>query len=124
GSAAALFLAWTFLSSGVPWTQRLPRVIAPIGGVSFVLDRIGAVFLVIVGFTGALAAWYGAGYTRALGAWPRGRAVHGAFNVFLAGLCLVPAAGNVFTFLFGWELMALTSYLLVISDTTPQTERL
>ena len=116
GSIAALALSWSVFASGAPWTLQLPGLLAPLGGVSFVLDRIGALFLAIVGFTGALTSWYGAAYTRHLDASPRGRAVHAIFNLFLAGLCLVPAAGNVLTFLLGWELMALSSYLLVVSD--------
>ncbi len=38
------------------------------------------------------------------------------FNGFLGGMSLVTTAGNVFTFLFAWELMALTSYFLVMTE--------
>ena len=36
--------------------------------------------------------------------------------LFVAAMLLVPAAGSVGTFLVGWELMALTSLLLVLAE--------
>jgi len=63
-----------------------------------------------------LAAIYGASYTaeydgrRSLGAFGF------TFNLFLLGMALVPCAANVFTFLLAWELMALSSYFLVMTD--------
>jgi formate hydrogenlyase subunit 3/multisubunit Na+/H+ antiporter MnhD subunit len=38
-------------------------------------------------------------------------------------MCLVAAASNVLTFLFGWELMAAASYLLVVSDADREEAR-
>ncbi len=38
------------------------------------------------------------------------------FNTFLLGMTIVPCAGNVFTFLLAWELMAVASYFLVMTD--------
>src|SRR4029079_8592649 len=46
----------------------------------------------------------------------RSRATHALFNVFLASMCVVTCADNAGTFLFAWEVMAVASYLLVISD--------
>jgi formate hydrogenlyase subunit 3/multisubunit Na+/H+ antiporter MnhD subunit len=44
------------------------------------------------------------------------RSASGAFVVFVASLLAVPMAGNVTTFLFAWELMALSSLALVAHD--------
>ena len=86
------------------------------GGVSLRLDSLGAFFLVIVGFTGVPASLCGLGYLRDIDGRMRSRTIHAVFNVFLASMCIVPCADNAATFLFSWEVMALSSYLLVVSD--------
>ena len=40
--------------------------------------------------------------------------------LFVAAMLLVPAAGSVTTFLLAWELMALTSLVLVLAEHTPR----
>jgi len=39
------------------------------------------------------------------------------FNVFLMAMSVVPCAGNVFTFVIAWELMSISSYFLVMTET-------
>jgi formate hydrogenlyase subunit 3/multisubunit Na+/H+ antiporter MnhD subunit len=114
GCLAALVLAGTVLFTERPWHLDLPNLLPQLGGVSLSLDSLGAFFLAIVGFTGAPAALYGVEYLRPLDGRRRGRAINAGLNLFLAGMCLVPAADNVITFLFSWELMAVSSYVLVI----------
>jgi hydrogenase-4 component B len=116
GTVAAITLAALVLLQGHSWSVRLSGLLQPLGGMLLTLDALGALFLGIVGLAGAPAALYAFGYLRALDAQPRGRVIHAVFNLFLASLCLVPASGNVLTFLFAWELMALTSYVLVVSE--------
>jgi hydrogenase-4 component B len=116
GSTAALALGASVLSVGATWTGRWDNLLQPIGGVSLRLDSLGAFFLAIVGFTGISASLYGIGYLKHLDGALRSRAAHALFNLFLASMCVVTCADNVGTFLFGWEVMALTSYLLVMSD--------
>jgi len=118
GSLAALASATVVLVAGAPWTLQAPGLLAPFGGLSLSLDRLGAFFLALIGFTGAPAALYGLGYTRHLDPSPRGRLMHAMVNLFLLGMCLVPAASNTVTLLFGWELMAIASYVLVVADPT------
>ena len=38
------------------------------------------------------------------------------FPAFLAGMNLVVIAGDAYTFLFGWEVMSLSSWALVMAD--------
>jgi formate hydrogenlyase subunit 3/multisubunit Na+/H+ antiporter MnhD subunit len=38
------------------------------------------------------------------------------FNTFLLGMSLVACAGNIFTFVLAWELMAVASYFLVMTS--------
>jgi formate hydrogenlyase subunit 3/multisubunit Na+/H+ antiporter MnhD subunit len=116
GSVAALALGAVVLFTGAAWSGRFPGLLAPLGGLTFRVDPLGALFLAVIGFTGLAAALYGQGYLSHLDGQPRGRIVHALLNLFLAGMCMVAAAGNVVAFLFGWELMAVTSYLLVVSD--------
>ena len=117
GSLAAAALAAVTLATNDVLSLQVPQLLQPLGGVRIALDSLGAVFLGIVAIAAVPASLYGIGYTRALDGQARGRVIHAVFSLFLAGLCLVPAAGNVLTFLFGWELMALASYVLVVSDT-------
>ena len=116
GSGAALVLGVNVLIAGATWTARWDTLLQPLGGVSLRLDSLGAFFLVIVGFTGVPASLYGLGYLRDIDGRMRSRTIHAVFNVFLASMCIVPCADNAATFLFSWEVMALSSYLLVVSD--------
>jgi hydrogenase-4 component B len=118
GSLAAIGAAWPVLLTGVPWTIQAPALLAPLGGVSLSLDRLGAFFLALVGFTGAPASLYGLAYLKHLDRSARARVMHAAINLFLLGMCLVPAASNTVSLLLGWELMAVASYLLVVGDVT------
>ena len=56
---------------------------------------------------------YGIGYARH---GLDGRGVQATVPLFVAAMLLVPAAGSVGTFLVCWELMALTSLLLVLAE--------
>ena len=116
GCLAGLGLGARVLVTRAIWTFDLPRLMQPLGGVSFTIDSLGAFFLIIVTLTGVPAVLYAQGYARHLDTVPRGRVMHALVNVFLAGMCFVAAASNVLTFLFSWELMAVSSYLLVVSD--------
>ncbi len=59
---------------------------------------------------------YGIGYAAARGHGPAGRGVQAALPVFAVALLLVPAAASVSTLLVLWELMALTSLVLVLAE--------
>jgi len=76
------------------------------------LDGLAAVFLVIVNLGGIAAAVYGIGYDAHTTEPAR---VLAPFPLFLAGMNLVPLADDAFTFLVGWELMSLASWLLVLT---------
>src|SRR5204862_2969739 len=119
-SAAAFVLGVEVLRAGATWTGRWDNLLQPLGGVSLRLDSLGAFFLVIVGFTGLPASIYAIGYLKHLDGHLRSRTTHAVLNIFLASMCLVPCADNAATFLFAWELMALSSYLLVVSDPDQQ----
>jgi hydrogenase-4 component B len=116
GTAAALVGAAYVLATGTPLSAAFPSLVAPAGGILLELDRLGAIFLALIGAIGALAAVYGFSYTaeydgrRSLGAFGL------MFNAFLFGMALVVCAANVFTFLLAWEVMAVSSYFLVMTE--------
>ena len=82
------------------------------GGYNLTADGWSAAFLVITGLAGAIISLYGIDYGKAY----RGlgiRALSGLWNLFLLSMVLVLMAGDAFTFILAWEVMALVSFLLV-----------
>lgn len=101
GTAAILGLPPTALLLDAGW-----------GGYSLVADGWSAAFLLITGLAGTIISLYGIDYGRAY----RGnglRALSGLWNLFLVSMVLVLMAGDAFTFILAWEVMALVSFLLV-----------
>ena len=90
------------LPIGLPWL-----------GAHVATDRLAAVFLALVDLGGAGAALYAIGYGRHEHAPQR---VLPFFPAFLAGMNIVVIAADAYTFLFGWEVMSLASWALVMSD--------
>ncbi|HET9658259.1 MAG TPA: proton-conducting transporter membrane subunit, partial [Kineosporiaceae bacterium] len=116
GSAVAggLALAGHRLSASV-------AAVAPALGTGVRVDALSGVFLLVIGLVATAAAIYGIGYTAPGGAHhgpsPAGsRTAWASFAVFVASLQLVAVADTAVTFLFGWELMAVTSALLVLTE--------
>ncbi|MEO3874797.1 proton-conducting transporter membrane subunit [Nonomuraea sp. B12E4] len=95
---------------GGRWSVWLPELL-PLAGVRLSLDALGGVFVAVTGGVAVCTALYAIGYAR-----EHGRVVHGVLPLFVASLLLVPAAASVSTLLVAWELMALTSLLLVLAE--------
>src|SRR6266566_1981528 len=121
-AAAALWLMVIAYGAGAAFAvlalpHRLIRIINGVaGGLAVHLDRLGAVFMALVAGVSLPAAIYGVAYTAAYEERYSLRLFGLMFNGFLAGMSLVPCAGNVFSFLLAWELMAVTSYFLVMTE--------
>jgi hydrogenase-4 component B len=94
---------------------RLP---APLPGLDPLLraDALSGAFLLPVFLLSACASVYGLGY------WPQplhpgnGRRIALFSGTMTAGMALLVAAGDGATFLLGWELMALSAFLLVCAE--------
>ncbi len=100
----------------------------PLGEARLLVDPLSGVFLLLTGVVGVAAGIYAVGYLAghpashhpgdtepaALGA--ASRAGQAMLPLFLGSMLLVPAAASVTTFLVLWELMALTSLVLVLSE--------
>ncbi len=87
--------------------------IFPFVGVRFTLNPFGAIFTLTTAVVAIASSIYWVGY-RISGF--SDRSSTGAFALFVLAMLLVPAAGNVITFYFAWELMALASLVLVLSE--------
>jgi len=98
---------------GGSMSVALPGVL-PLAGVSLALDPLGGLFIAVTGGVALAAGIYGISYSRSHGA--NGRGVQAVFPLFVLAMLLVPAASSVGTFLVCWELMALTSLLLVVAE--------
>lgn len=85
----------------------------PNGSISIGIDPLSAFFLAPLFVLGGLAAVYGREYLQTY----RGRkplsVPTALLNVFVASMAVVVAARGVVLFLVAWEVMTLTSYLLV-----------
>ena len=111
-AAGGLVAAIAVLTGSGRFVATFPQLL-PLGGVRLELDPLGAVFMVAAGVVAIPASIYGISYPR------HGldnRAVQAGFPVFVWTLLMVPVAGSATTFLVLWELMALSSLLLVLAE--------
>ncbi|OBF72159.1 hypothetical protein A5750_18495 [Mycobacterium sp. 852002-51613_SCH5001154] len=87
----------------------------PLAGVELRLDPLGGFFMAITGAVALVVGLYTIGYARRERLGPVTLAV---LPAFVTAMLLVPAAGSVTTFLLVWELMAVASLVLVLTDYT------
>ncbi len=79
------------------------------------LDPLSAVFAVLFGFSAMGISLYTPDYI-AHETTARTARMAGQYHVLLAAIALVLLADDAYAFLVAWETMALTSYLLIMSD--------
>jgi len=116
GGAAGLALACLVLWTSDSLALEAPDVLAVAGGLIFHLDRLGAVFLAIVSGVAIPVGLYGGQYTTSYDGRYSTRWMWFNTSAFLLSMSLVTGAGSAFTFALCWELMALSSFLLVIVE--------
>lgn len=117
--------------AGPGWVRVAPGLL-PLGEARLSVDALSGVFLLLIGGVAIAAGVYAIGYT-APGGHHAGDAGHPGPDaqpgnpaasrtaqvtvpLFVAAMLVVPAAANVTTFLVAWELMALTSLVLVLTE--------
>lgn len=85
----------------------------PLIGVQLDFAPLGGLFMALTGAVAVAVGIYSIGYARRehLGAVPLT-----VLPLFGAAMLLVPAAGSITTFLLAWELMAIGSLVLVLTD--------
>jgi hydrogenase-4 component B len=113
----SLVLCAALLGAGLAGLSAdVQRMVLPIGipwvGGHLRLDALSGCFLSLIGLGGGGASLFALGYGQTE-AHP-GRVLP-FFPVFLAGMTLVVLADDAFLFLFGWELMSLSSWALVMA---------
>jgi len=114
GAIAALAFGLCGLAGG-SMVLNIPDLM-PIGGAAFGVDRLSALFVVVIAVGAIPASLYAIGYTREYDGKHSLAAMAFAFNIFVAAMILVALARNVLTFLVLWELMSLASYFLLITE--------
>jgi formate hydrogenlyase subunit 3/multisubunit Na+/H+ antiporter MnhD subunit len=92
----------------VRWSWALPLT-----GMVFRVDALGGLVMSTTGAVAVAVGVYAIGYGRREHL-PRFALI--ALPLFVVTLLMVPAAGSVTTFLAAWELMAVTSLVLVLTD--------
>ena len=111
-SSAALVAAVSVLRSGHDIVIHTAAIL-PLTGVSLTLTPLGAVFVLTIVVVAMASTLYWLGYaSHGLST----RSASCALPLFVTSMILVPFAASVATFLVLWELMALTSLVLVLTD--------
>lgn len=120
GSVLALTTAVGVLLRGNLVSTRLASAL-PGGDWVFGVDPLSAVFLIAILIVGASSAVYGRGYMRYE---PHSAASsHAWFALEIVALSLVVCARSLVAFMGAWEVMAIGSFLLVITEHTQADAR-
>ncbi len=106
-------LAGALALGGRSFSTTVPELL-PLSEASVAVDALSGLFCLLIGGVAVAAGIYSIGYFG--GGHAGSRSAQGLLPLFVAAMMLVPAAGNVTTFLVLWELMALTSLALVLAE--------
>ena len=98
--------------SGVRGRIEIP-IALPIGNMVFAPQHLGALFMVVVGAVGVVTAIFAIDYAEGSA---NSRTSWIALALFLTAMQFVPASADVLSFLLMWELMAVSSTVLVLSE--------
>ncbi|WP_129305273.1 proton-conducting transporter membrane subunit [Streptomyces sp. L2] len=116
GVGAAGCAAGVAALGGSRWTAYCSGLL-PLAGAHVAVDALAGLFMAVAGAVVAAVAVYGIGYAAGHGARGLGsRTAQAVLPLFALTLVLVPVAASVSTFLLLWELMALSSLLLVLAE--------
>jgi hydrogenase-4 component B len=83
---------------------------------SFLVDRLAAFFLALVAVVSVAVAIYSVQYVEHTAHEGRKNLIVSFMNIFIVSMVLVVASFSMFSFLFFWEIMALSSFLLVMME--------
>lgn len=114
GSAVMIFLAWQVLNSGETLLLPVGRWLHA-GEVALRIDPLAAFFLLLLAVVGTVVSLYAIGYTSDHYS-PRYAILPALFNLFLLSTVFVFVTSHAGAFLLAWELMTLTSLLLIVFE--------
>jgi formate hydrogenlyase subunit 3/multisubunit Na+/H+ antiporter MnhD subunit len=80
------------------------------------LDRLSSLFIALVSIVSACVVIYSFGYVEHSGSGIKKQLVIALLALFILSMIMVVAADNTFTFLFFWEVMSVSSFMLVMYD--------
>lgn len=112
-SAACGGIAAVAVLSGRPTYIADYPDLFPLGGVHIEFDALSALFTLATALVAVPASIYGIGYS--VGG-PSSRPVQAAYPLLVWSVMMVPAAGNMSGLIALWELMALSSLVLVLAE--------
>jgi formate hydrogenlyase subunit 3/multisubunit Na+/H+ antiporter MnhD subunit len=118
GCSLAFSVALRILLTGDTLAFRTSQVL-PMSGLSLTLDPLGAWFVLASSFVGVAACVYNVGYAKGA---MTSRSALTLFMIFVLTLLAVPAASSIMSLMFFWELMALSSLLLILTDQARHSE--
>ncbi|MBI4511036.1 MAG: hydrogenase [Deltaproteobacteria bacterium] len=106
------------------WSREL-RASWPVPGGRFAIqvDAISAMFVIQIAVLAAVGAWYGLEYWAQREHPQNGRKLRAFFGAVTAGMLLLVVARHAVLFLMGWEIMALSAFLLVCTEDEKPTAR-
>ena len=114
GSALVAYSAFMQLFGGVSYT------LLGWGSYSLACDGWSAIFLLLTGIAGVITSLYALGYAKSYEG-SRLRLLGGMWNLFIMSMVLVLLAGDAFSFLLFWEIMAVASFMLVNHESEKRT---
>ena len=112
GSAGALVLALYVLHTRHV-VQLTSSAVLPVTGVVLRLDPLGALFVAVTAVVAIAVALFSIGYAHHH---DMTRTAAAMLPVFVTSMLLVPSAWSVTTFVLLWEMMALSSLVLVLGE--------
>jgi hydrogenase-4 component B len=115
GSVSVLAFALEIVFSNQNYSL-LAYQITPTFQFSFFVDRLAAFFLSLVGVVSVAVAVYSFPYVEHTEHEGRRNLIVSFMSLFIGSMLLVIASYTTFSFLFFWEIMALTSFLLVMTE--------
>ncbi len=122
--AAACACAGGVGALGLGWSRDLAAAWSVPGGrLAIRVDAISAMFVVPIAVITALGSWYGLEYWAQATHPDSGRKVRVFYGTVTAGMLLLVVARNAVLFLAGWEIMALSAFLLVSTEDELPTAR-
>lgn len=113
GLGGAGLALWPSTAAEIAWT--LP--VAVLGEkMTLAVDGLSAFFLVPLFLMGSVGSIYGLGYWRQARHPSNGRKLRLFWGLAVAGMAVLVCARHAYLFLFGWELMATSAFLLVSTE--------
>lgn len=122
GSIIGIFPALHCLATGHTAVLKLPWQM-PLGSLSLSLTPLSAVFILPILIVSGLSAAYGYEYLKNSGAYKNLGLHWFFFNILTASMLIVVTAGNAILFLLAWEVMSLSSFFLVMFESTNRDVR-